>query len=529
MLKHIKTLVSVTFCNTWGFNVARYSKDKKKIRNVWFMGLSFVLLACMGVTYVSMLSYGLNKIGAGDTIPAYILMITSIVILVFSILKAGSILFQMKTYDMLISLPIKPMTIVVSRFISMYIGNVVLSLLTVVPSTIVYGIYRRPNAIFYVMMLIGVFLLPLIPMTIATAIGALIIAISSRMKHKNLITIILSMLLTIAALLASFSLQKIETKINTEVIADFSVMITKQIYSIYPPAKLFSQGVIEQNIVSFLSFAALSIGVFIILVALVQWKFVEICSAINARATKNNFVMKEMKVGSTLKAFYKKEIRRYFSCSIYVLNTAMGYVLLLIGSIALLIMGVDHVEAILQMPGIINKALPLVIAAICCITSTTASSISLEGKQWWIPQSMPVSTKTVLDSKILVNLTIGYPFLFLSEIILFLSINTSVMGYFMMVFVPVVYILFISVLGIAINLRMPLFNWEAEVTVVKQSGATLIVMLIGMVIIVVPGVLIALFSNIDSNVIMGIMALALGIITVIIYNINNKKALNTIQ
>lgn len=529
MLKHIKTLVGVTFCNTWGINVARYSKDKKKIRNVWLMGLSFLLLAFFGVTYVSMLSYGLNKIGAGDTIPAYILMITSLVILVFSILKAGSILFQMKTYDMLISLPIRPSTIVVSRFISMYISNVVLSLLTVVPSTIVYGIFKRPNALFYIMMLISVFLLPLIPMTIATAIGALIIAISSRMKHKNLVTVILSMLLTIAALVASFSMQNIESKINTGVLADLSVMISKQIYSIYPPAKLFSQGVIEQNIVSFLAFAAISIGVFLVLVVLVQWKFVEICSAINARATKNNYVMKEMKAGSPLMAFYKKELRRYFSCSIYVLNTGMGFILLLIGSIAILVMGVDRLEVVLQMPGIINKALPLVIAALCCITPTTVCSISLEGKQWWIPQSMPVSTKTVLDSKILVNLTIAYPFLFLSEIILFFSIKTSIMGYFMMVFVPVVYILFISVLGIAINLRLPMFNWEAEVTVVKQSGATLIALIIAMVIIAIPGVLIGVFSNIDSNVIMGIVTIVLGVVTVIIYNDNNKKVLNTIQ
>ncbi|WP_455714348.1 putative ABC transporter permease subunit [Anaerosporobacter sp.] len=529
MLKHIKTLVGVTFCNTWGINVARYSRDEKKIRNVWLMGFSFVLLACVGVIYISMLAYGLYKFGAGDTIPGYILMITSIVILIFSILKAGSVLFQMKTYDMLISLPIKPATIVVSRFLSMYISNVVLSLLTVVPSTIVYGIYMRPNALFYGMMLISVFLLPLIPMTIATAIGALIIAISSRMKHKNLITIILYTILTLAALIFSFSIQNIETKIDTEALADLSLMISKQIYAVYPPAKLFSQGVVEQNILSYLIFIVLSIGVFLILVVLVQWKFVEICSAINARATKNNFVMKEMKLGSALMAFYKKELRRYFSCSIYVMNTAMGYILLLVGSIALAVMGAEKLEGTLQMPGLITKALPLVISALCCITSTTVSAISLEGKQWWIPQSMPVNTKTVLDSKILVNLTIASPFLFLSEIILFFSVHTSILGYFMMVFVPVVYILFISVLGIAINLRMPMFNWEAEVTVVKQSGATLIAMIIGLIVIAIPGVFLVVFSNIDSNVIMGIVTLVLGIVTVVMYRDNNKKALCTIQ
>ena len=125
MLKQIKKLVGVSLCNTWGINVARFSRDRKKVTNVWMLAVSFLILACMGVTYITMLAYGLTQIGMGDIIPAYILMITSLVILVFTILKAGSILFQMKTYDMLISLPIKPSTIVASRFITMYVGNMV--------------------------------------------------------------------------------------------------------------------------------------------------------------------------------------------------------------------------------------------------------------------------------------------------------------------------------------------------------------------------------------------------------------------
>lgn len=529
MLKQIKKLVGVTLCNTWGINIARYSKDKKKIRNVWMMAISFLLIACMGVTYIAMLTYGLNLIGMGEIIPAYILMITSVVILVFSILKAGSILFQMKSYDMLISLPIKPSSIVASRFISMYIGNVVLSFLTVAPSTIMYGIYQRPNISFYIMMAISVFMLPLIPMTIATAIGALIIAISSRMKHKNLVTIGLSAIITIAVLVASFAIPSKTMDIDVGALAELSTIIAKLIYAIYPPAELFSKGVINQDIVSFLAFVIISIGVFLLLVVIVQWKFVEICSAINARATKNNFVMREMKASSALMAYYMKELRRYFSSSIYVLNTSIGYIMLLVTSIAICVMGVDKLEETLGMTGVINKALPLVMAALCCLIPTTICSISLEGKQWWIPKSMPISTKTVLDSKILVNLTIGYPFLILSAIILFFTIETTVVGYIMMVLVPAVYILFMSVLGIAINLRMPMFDWESEVVVVKQSGATFISMLVSLIIIAVPGILIAVLSNIDSNIIIGIAIVVLALLTVIIYRDNNKKVLNTIQ
>ncbi|WP_310603843.1 putative ABC transporter permease subunit [Anaerosporobacter sp.] len=528
MLRQIRKLVGVTLCNTWGINVARYSKDKKKIRNVWLMGFTFLLLACMGVFYITMLAYGLCKVGAADIIPAYIVMITSLVILVFSILKAGSILFQMKTYDLLISMPMKPSTIVTSRFISMYVGNLVLSMFTVIPSSIVYGIYQKPNIGFCVMIVIGTFLLPLIPMTIATAIGAIVIAISSRMKHKNLVTILLSLLLTMAALILPMSMSTTETELNLEMLADISAMLEKQIFSMYPPAKLFSQGVIEQNIVSFLGFVAVSIGVFLLLIVLVQWKFVAICSAINANVAKRNFVMKEMKAGSALMALYKKELRRYFSSAIYVLNTMVGHVMLVGACIAIAVMGVKEFESTLQMSGVVNQAMPLVMAAMCSLMSTTTSAISLEGKQWWIPKSMPVSTKTVLDSKILVNLTIATPFLFVSEIIMFFTIKTSVLGYIMMVLVPVVYVVFVSVVGIAINLRMPVFNWETEAVVVKQGAATFIAMLLYFIILLVPSGIMVFLSNIDSNYIMGITVIALSGVTGFIYQSNNKKILNQI-
>ena len=127
MLRQIRKLVGVTMCNTWGINVARYSNDNKKKRNVVFMGCTFLLLACMGGAYITLLAHGLAMMGAADIIPSYILMLTSILILVFSILKAGSILFQMKTYDMLISMPIKPTVIVIIARVLLWYARWLLS------------------------------------------------------------------------------------------------------------------------------------------------------------------------------------------------------------------------------------------------------------------------------------------------------------------------------------------------------------------------------------------------------------------
>ena len=88
-----------------------------------------------------------------------------------------------------------------------------------------------------------------------------------------------------------------------------------------------------------------------------------------------------MKSSSALQALYKKELRRYFSSSIYVLNTAIGYVMMFALSVGLCVMGVDKLEDSLQMQGVINKGLPLILAMFCRMRPTTVSLISLEGKQ----------------------------------------------------------------------------------------------------------------------------------------------------
>lgn len=519
MFRQIRKLVGVTLCNTWGINVARYSNDKKKKRNVIMMALLFLLLACIGITYVALLAHGFIAIGLADIIPSYILMLTSLVILVFSILKAGNILFQMKTYDMLISMPIKPTTIVVSRFLCMYMGNMALSVLTIVPSTIVYGINQKPGGSFYLMMAISIFLLPLIPMTIATAIGALVIAIGSRLKHKNLVTIILSILLTMGIVVGSFCMPS-DSAAMTQALTDISTVISDQVNRIYPLAKLFTKAVIENNLGAFLVFALISIGVFLLFVAIVQWKFVSICSAINARNTKNNYVISDMKASSAMMGLYKKELRRYFSSSIYVLNTMIGYVMMLAFSIGLFVMGIDKLEKTLQMPSIISKGLPIILSMFCCILPTTVSSISLEGKQWWIPLSMPIKTKTILDSKILVNLTIAAPFLIISEVLTLFSLKTTLAGYVITLIVPIVYVVYVAVIGITINLKMPNFNWETEVTVIKQSGASSICLLVTMISIGLPALLMVLLRELNSNLILGGMALVICIFTAILYKYN---------
>ena len=92
---------------------------------------------------------------------------------------------------------------------------------------------------------------------------------------------------------------------------------------------------------------------------------------------------------------------------------------------------------------------------------------------------MPVDTKTIFNSKIMINLTLGLPAVISASVIFAIIFPFSLMGYILLFITPIVYVIFISVAGITLNASMPVFNWTNEATVIKQSAAVLISMLVG--------------------------------------------------
>lgn len=528
MIKQCSKLLAINLLKSFGINEVIYTKDNKKKVSSVLLGFCFLLVGFSMVFYIGISAYSLCYIGAADIVPAYMLALTSLIILFFTMLKTNGVIFQKNHYDMLAAMPIKPAVIVASRFLNMYVGNVVFSMLVMVPSCFVYAIYARASITFFIMTAISIIVLPLIPMTIATTIGSLITVITSRMRFKNFFTVVLSIAFALGIIVVSSFTGSLDSA-GISNLANIVEILTKRVNELYPLAPLFTSALVKGNWFAFLVFVLVSILVFALFVAATSWKFVEICSLLNDHVTKSNYQLKELEQNTPLKALYIKELKRYFSSNLYVLNTIIGYVMMVAMAVAILVMGVDEIEKAMEMPGVVQKAMPLLMSIMCGITSTTISSISLEGKQWWIPKSLPVSTKTIFDSKILVNLTLAIPSSIIASVLLAIAVPFEWIGYVWLFLTPIVYNLFFSVFGIFINAQMPVFNWDNEATVIKQSGAVFVGMLVGMGSVMAPLILVVIANSALANLLMGIVTVIIAILTVVFYKINNQIDLRRID
>ena len=83
--------------------------------------------------------------------------------------------------------------------------------------------------------------------------------------------------------------------------------------------------------------------------------------------------------------------------------------------------------------------------------------------------------------------------------------------------------------GITINLKMPVFNWDNETTVIKQSGSTMITVLGGMLFALVPVGLRVLLPGIPSDLFMGVITAVLLAVSLLLYQINSRCDLRKID
>ncbi len=527
MNKQVLYLCRLQICNLFGINELRYTKDKSKRNRTLGLAVVWALLVVMLIFYVGALSYGLVLMGLADIVPMYLYTIVSLIMLFLTFFKAGSILFSMKGYEMLVALPLPRNAIVLSRFFGMYVTNLLAGFLVMIPGIVVYGYFEGPGVGFYVLSLIGTLFLPLLPLTIASILGAGITAISARVKHKSIGEALLMVAVVVVVMGSSFFLEDATTQMDINAIKNMAETLGEQIGSLYPPSLWFKEA-LDGNMVSFVMLILIPVVVFVLFIAVIQKYFHAICAALNAVSAKNNYKMEHLQANGVVKALWKKELKRYFASSSYLTNTIVGYVLAVLAAVALFAVGIEQMEALFgisRVGKVVIRVLPYVLSCLFGMTSMTSCAISMEGAGFWQIQTLPVKSKEVYDSKIMVNLSVAAPFYVVSVVFSCLAVRPSLPEAVWLILIPAAYLLFMAVSGITINLAFPVLNWENEVRVVKQSASTLVTMLIGIGSSILPAVAVGFSDGALTNILNMVIVLVLLGMTAILYQKNNKKEL----
>jgi len=460
---------------------------------------SFAMLAFYAFLYSSIMADAFAQIDALYLLPGLMMTASCMMMLFTTVYKVKGTVFGFKDYDLLMSLPIKTSTVVVSRMTVLYTINFVFCLLLMLPAGVVYAARALPDAGFYIAFLLTFLFIPLVPIVAASVIGTVIHLAAARFKHKNIANLIITLSFFVGIMFFSFNTT---TFINNA--ADIGMSVMESVNRYYPLALMYTNAVCKNDYTALAVFIALSVLAFSVFAFAVGKKFKTLNTLIAANRTVSDYKMKSLQVSSPARALYKRELKRYFSSANYVLNTGVGIVLFTLSAVALVVMGSEKLESVLGMPGmtdVIEKAGPVAVSVFVVLSCTTACSISLEGKNLWIIQSVPVSVKTVFLSKAAVNLTLTVPAVLISGFVFSYVFRFDAGQTALMFAVPAAYALFIALAGLAINLQYPNFDWATEITVIKQSAAVLLTLVIGLLSVAAPLVVMFTVAALDARLI----------------------------
>ena len=510
-MSKIWILIRVQLINFFPINEMKEPGNKKQ-SSIVIASFGIITLAIFFCVYNIMTAKTLVQVGLQELIPAYMVAVSSFSILFLTIFYSNGILFGSRDIETLLSLPLKSSDIISSKFMFMYLLNFLIGFIFMLPGGIVWVLNGSLNVLQIILYFTSMIFVPLIPMCIAICMGMIVVAVSSYLKRKNVIALIFSF--AMIGIIGYIAVSAMKSGNEDSI----GIILSKQITGLYPISGLFVQHTNFPMYIGMGLFIAFSTAVFYIFVKIFAMKY-GLLNTLAKKKSRYSDNKKSYNRKSIFLALYKKEMGRFLSSYMAVLNAGLGVILLCVFSIFLLF---NSVEQIGESSGIenINEYLsnfaPLFIASMLSLSCPAASAISLEGKNIWILQSSPVKVKMILNSKIAVNLTLHLIGYMISIFAFTLKLDMNFIQVINLIIVPICYSIFITVIGISLNIKYPNYEWESEMMVVKQSMPVIVSGLVGIIALITP-ILLNWFLNLSITPVLQIISVTLLVISIEVY------------
>ena len=509
------------------------SNNKYKInKKIFPIILALFVMFSMG-SYVELMAETLAPHHLTYIILTMFIIIISILTIIEGIYKSQGILFEAKDNNILFSLPISKSKILFSRLFKLISFQFLYNLLFMVPVIIVYAIHEPTNISFYISSFVMLLMLPIIPTIIGSIIGYLIKLVSSKVKAKTFIQVLLSSIMLIFLMYISFNMENIMTKI-TQNANNINNVLTK----IYYPAGLYLNLIKNFNILDLFKLIIINIVPAILFIYIASIFYFKIISKLGEKSNNKiksnlkNISNKKFNVKSQLSALIYKELKRFFTSPVFIINTGFGLIILLLITISLSINcdgllnsfiteNTENTEVLInEIKIMLPQIFYFCIIFTSCLTCITSSMISLEGKSFNITKSLPISTKKILLSKILTSNIISIPIILLSDIIFFISFKVSILDILIILLTSIIMPTFTAIIGLLINLKYPKLNATSDTEIVKQSLSSMISVFIGMVIGIISIIITILGAKyININLVILLELMMFTIITLVLWKI----------
>ena len=536
----MKKIISlIRACMTQNMNLFRFNKKRKSGTTKAIVPILIALLVLFyNWSLASAIMEEFAKTNSEFMLLTLYVVLTFILTLIEGVYKSSGLLFNCKDDNLLFSLPIKKSTVLFVRIFKFYVFELLYNSLFLLPAMAVYAGNVKVDATYYLASFVALLLLPIVPIVLSCIIGGIISASSSKFKSNSIAQIIITTIMLVGVFLLSFNLENVMMNV-----AQNAENINDAITRIYYPAGAYVKLATNFNVVDLLIFIFIHTALLAVMIIALGKAYFKINSRVKVIKTNTKNCNYKIKVNKRMQALIKKELKKFISIPVFVINSCFGLVLFVIGCIAVTVK-FDSLAVALATEGVtmtieeIKMYLPVLLFGLVCfasfMSSITCSMISIEGKSINIVKSLPVSPFKVILSKIYTAVIIMVPAILIGDLIIFIKFRFSVFETLMLLIASVVLPFLAETIGIIVNLKHPKMDAENDAQVVKQSVSSMVAVFLGMFLVILTFSILFMCINFKINTNLTLF-MAICIFTIIeillLMHLNRKgvKRFNKIQ
>ncbi len=494
-MKKLWALVRVGLKANFGLAVIhhRLFKEKKDRWLVPVIPLAVVGLAPTIYGYLKLIEsfYGfLKPVGQQQAILTFAILAGQFLVLLFGLYYVISAFYFSKDLEMLIPLPLKPVQVMLSKFIIILVNEYLTIMAIVLPVFVYYGILAKEGFFYWIKAVLVYLLLPVLPLIIVSILVVGMMRVVNVSRKKDALIIVGSILLIGAALGFQFLLGRTAGgKTDYDAMAKFfasSDSLLKQVGAKFPPSiwatKALAGALTGTALWNLFVFIGVSLVFFCGILVMAEKLFYRGLIGIGEVSGRRKVLsQKEMsrRVASgrrPVKAILAREWRVMNRTPIFLLNGVLTVVLIPLIFVLMAKMGSGRGDSAFIL-NLMTSAKPVfvILAAAGFMTvsgslnGTSSSTFSREGSQFWISKIIPVSPQEQVIAKFLHSYIISGLGLVTSTIVLVtvLHIKIGVLVGALALALAATFVL--TVIGMIIDLARPLLDWTNPQKAIKQN------------------------------------------------------------
>lgn len=398
-------------------------------------------------------------------------VLNNMILLFTSLLSVFSLMFSDKDREILVPLPIKKHHVFLCNFLVMYLSSILSSFIFIIPSAIIHFAFSGFSLLFLVKILLCILFFPALPLCFAYLIMSIVLRFVSNFRFKEVVAIIAGVLLVAAFFILGNNEKMMMSIVNKG--REGVPLLNKILFNSYFFSSALSND--QEGILMLLCGVGISVVLLVAIYVYGGFSYDTICKKMkntSSYSSDKNINYKHSNVENT---FFKKEIKTILRSPIVALNCLLNIVIApiaaymiydkkeIVNDLILKIFDKGGHSFVLFMIGLYAG---LIIMSINMVPST---SISREGKFFWIIKTSPVLQMSQIKGRIKAAMFFynicGFVYFILFGILLKLHFLYIIYGLAVLFLSSISF----SICGIIVDFKNPKLYWDKESEAVKQN------------------------------------------------------------